>query len=289
MAPKKSAIFTLGRVVKPLLGRLIMKLDPRLHAYELANLGFLEDEDIVLDFAALQIARLDHPRQSFGTLIDLLAGMAAELAGIVTPKHAAARQAIALKGAFARRGFRGMPEPHIRSADMFRALASRQGAPLSLAILYIATARRAGLTAVLLDTTTTVFIRLGCDEDEAVFAVDAAGDLRPVSPAEGGRDRRAWPDPITNRMILVRLLETEASTVEMQGDFERALVLRNRVCVIAPMTSEGWINNALINERTGRPLDAKMCLVCALENTRDPFLRNRIIYKLTNKNDRGIY
>lgn len=266
-----------------------MNLDPRLHAYDFANLGFLEDEDIVLDLAALQIASLDHPQQSFGTLIDLLAGMAAELARIVTPKHTTARQAIALEGAFTRRGFRGMPEPHVRSADMFRALASRQGAPLSLAILYIAAARRAGLTAALLDTTTAVFIRLGRDEDEAVFAVDAAGDLRPVSPAQDGRDRRVWPDPITNRMILVRLLETEASTVEMQGDFERALALRSRVCVIAPMTSEGWINNALINERIGRPLDARTCFVCALENTRDPLLRNRIIYKLTNKNDQIIY
>jgi regulator of sirC expression with transglutaminase-like and TPR domain len=253
-----------------------MDLDPRLHAYDFANLGFLEDEDIVLDLAALQIASLDHPNHSFGTLIDLLAGMAAELARIVTPKHTTARQAIALEGTFMRRGFRGMPEPHVRSADIFRALASRQGAPLPLAILYLATARRAGLTAVLLDTATGVFIRLGREEGKAVFAVDAAGVFRPVTLAQDGQNPRVWPAPMTNRMTLVRLLENEADMVERQGDVERAVALRSRVTKIAPTRVEAWINKARIDELAGRPFEAKASLIAALESTRDLTLRQML-------------
>ena len=257
-----------------------MDLDPRLHAYDFANLGFLDDEDIVLDLAALQIASLDHPQHSFGALIDLLAGMAAELARIVTPKHTAARQAIALEGTFMRRGFRGMPEPHVRSADMFRALASRQGAPLSLAILYIATARRAGLTAVLLDTTTEVFIRLGSEENETVFAVDAAGVFFPVSLAQDDQDPRVRLTPTTNRMTLVRLLENEADMVERHGDVQRAITLRSRITQIAPTHAGAWINKARIDERAGRPFQAKESLIAALETTRDPTLRRMLKSKI---------
>jgi hypothetical protein len=39
-----------------------MDLDPRLHAYDFTSLGFLDDEDFMLDLAALQIASLDHPQ-----------------------------------------------------------------------------------------------------------------------------------------------------------------------------------------------------------------------------------
>jgi len=257
-----------------------MDLDPRLHAYDFANLGFLDDEDIVLDLAALQIASLDHPQHSFGALIDLLAGMASELARIVTPKHTAARQAIALEGTFMRRGFRGMPEPHVRSADMFRALASRQGAPLSLAILYIATARRAGLTAVLLDTTTEVFIRLGSEENETVFAVDAAGVFFPVSLAQDDQDPRVRLTPTTNRMTLVRLLENEADMVERHGDVQRAITLRSRITQIAPTHAGAWINKARIDERAGRPFQAKESLIAALETTRDSTLRRMLKSKI---------
>jgi regulator of sirC expression with transglutaminase-like and TPR domain len=251
-----------------------MDLDPRLHKYDFANLGFLEDEDIVLDLAALQIASLDHPNHSFGTVIDLLTEMAAELARIVTPKHTAARQATALEGTFMRRGFRGMPEPHVRSADIFRALASRQGVPLSLAILYIATARRAGLTAVLLDTTTEVFIRLGSEEDGAVFAVDAAGVFFPVSLAQ--EDPRIRLAPTTNRMTLVRLLEDEADMVEGHGDVQRAITLRSHVTKIAPTHTGAWINKARIDELAGRPFEAKASLIAALEITRDATLRRML-------------
>jgi hypothetical protein len=52
--------------------------------YDCRNLGLLEYEDIVLDLAALQIASLDHPRHSSSGLIDMLTGMAVELARIVT-------------------------------------------------------------------------------------------------------------------------------------------------------------------------------------------------------------
>ena len=257
-----------------------MDLDPRLHAYDFANLGFLDDEDIVLDLAALQIASLDHPQHSFGALIDLLAEMAAELARIVTPKHTAARQAIALEGTFMRRGFRGMPEPHVRSADMFRALASRQGAPLSLAILYIATARRAGLTAVLLDTTTEVFIRLGSEENETVFAIDAAGVFFPVSLAQDDQDPRVRLTPTTNRMTLVRLLENEADMVERHGDVQRAITLRSRITKIAPTHAGAWINKARIDERADRPFQAKESFIAALETTRDSTLRRMLKSKI---------
>lgn len=69
-----------------------MDIDPRLHKYDFANLGFLEDEDIVLDLAALEIFSLDHPNHSFGTLIDLLAGTAAGLGRIGFRQSQTARE-----------------------------------------------------------------------------------------------------------------------------------------------------------------------------------------------------
>jgi regulator of sirC expression with transglutaminase-like and TPR domain len=206
----------------------------------------------------------------------MLIAMAAELARIVTPAHTANKQAMALEGMFMRRGFSEVPAPHVRSADIFRALACRQGAPLPLAILYLATARRAGLTALLLDTTTEVFIRLGSEEGKVVFAVDAAGVFRPATLAQDGRNPRDWPAPMTNRMTLVRLLENEADMVERQGDVKRAIALRSRVTKIAPTRVEAWINKARIDELAGRPFEAKSSLIAALETTRDSTLRQML-------------
>jgi regulator of sirC expression with transglutaminase-like and TPR domain len=159
---------------------------------------------------------------------------------------------------------------------MFRALASRQGAPLALAILYIATARRAGLIAVLLDTTTKVFIRLGSEENGGGGAVDAAGVFFPVSLAQDGQDPRVRLTPTTNRMALVRLLENEADTVERHGDVQRAITLRSRITKIAPTHAGVWINKARIDELAGRPFEAKASLIAALEITRDATLRRML-------------
>jgi hypothetical protein len=36
-----------------------MDLDPRLHAYDVAKLGFLEDEEIVLDLQPFRLPKLE--------------------------------------------------------------------------------------------------------------------------------------------------------------------------------------------------------------------------------------
>lgn len=254
----------------------------------ITHLGLLEDEAIVLDAAALEIAALDHPGRSTAGYVELLAAMAARVAvlgaGAATSRQRAEVLARVLAGEF---GFAGDSESYDipDNADLMRVIDRRRGLPVSLAILYVAAARRIGWEADVLNTPGHVIVRLGSETDPVL-----------VDPFHRGRvlDRSALAEllggvlgpgvqptadhlaPMSNRAVLVRLLLNQASRAEAAGDPARGRALFGRMTAIAPDRAHPWWERARLEVATGDPAAARVSLSALLEITRDQGLRGRV-------------
>ena len=111
----------------------------------ISHLGLLDDEDILLDLAALELSALDHEGTSLDPYIDLLKDLEDRLASAAgTASHGIRQGEILAELLAGDYGFAGDRETYDAplNADMIRVLDRRRGLPVSLSILYVALARR---------------------------------------------------------------------------------------------------------------------------------------------------
>lgn len=247
----------------------------------IAHLGLLDDEEIELDLAALELSGLDHDGVDLDPYATLLDGIAEELAGTAGGATSGAGQAAVLAEVlFARHGFTGDKATYDAplNADMIRVLDRRRGLPVSLSILYVAMARRIGWSADALNIPGHVLVRIGPVEasvvidpfhDGMVVGPDALANLlrRTLGAEAGGRPMHV--KAMSNRQVLVRLLLNQASRAEQEGDSARALTVHERIVAVAPSNGQGWWDLARLQLAAGRVEDARVSLSAMLEITRD--------------------
>lgn len=252
---------------------------------EVTALGLLEDDAIILDAAALELAHLDHPERDLAPYVEVLSAMTDRLAAIGADAQGAGDRAAALAQVIgAEFGFTGDRQEYdaAENADLIRVIDRRMGLPVSLAILYVAAARRLGWTADALNTPGHVLVRIG-SEAEALL-IDPFGDGRTLGAGELvdllsrmlGRPTTpvsAHLEPLTNRAVLVRLLLNQSTRAELAGDLRRALTLFDRMTRVAPAHSHGWWDRARLQIAFGDASGARASLSALLEVTRDPSLR----------------
>lgn len=255
---------------------------------DITALGLLDDEDIALDAAALQLAALDHPDLALDPYLDILADIADRLGAVGgtarrTDERAAALVEV-LHGEFGFTGDRlGYDDPD--NADLLRVLDRRRGLPVSLSILYVAAARRLGWDADALNTPGHVLIRIGAEVDPLIL--DPFGDGAAVGPDRvaallvGALGARAVPaaehlTPMANRAVLVRLLLNQATRAEAAGMAARALTLFERMTTVAPDNGHAWWERARLQLVHGDLPGARASLSAILEITRDPGLRAHV-------------
>lgn len=251
------------------------------------QLGLIEDDDIVLDEAALSLALLDHEGTDLAAYYRLLEAIATRLDIVGRNAETAHQQADALSTVFYEEfGFVGDQDSYDdpANADLIQVIDRRRGLPVSLSILYVAAARRMGWTAEVLDVPGHVLLLIG---DEAAPTI--------VDPFRGGvfvseqqlaalvtanmtgvpaavRHVAAMP----NRAILVRLLLNQASRAKQAGKGRRALELYRRMTMIAPSHGPAWWERARLELDDGDAGAARHSLTAMLEVTRDPELRLKI-------------
>lgn len=254
---------------------------------DIAHLGLLDDDELELDAAALELAALDHQDQDLSECISLLESLSDRLLVHAVLADESEDQATALAEVFAgEHGFAGDRESYDdpANADLIQVLDRRRGLPIALTILYVAAARRVGWTAHVLNTPGHVLMSVG--EDSPVL-IDPFNGGVPVQPAQLANLLRATLGragaitaehlaPMTNRAALVRLLTNQATRAETAGDARRALTIYERMTTIAPAYSHGWWELARLHLVYGEATEARQSLSAMLETTRDPALRTHI-------------
>lgn len=253
----------------------------------IAHLALLEDEAIELDSAALELAALDRPGTDFEPFLEELADIAEEAAEEGQWAASARARAVVLSGVLAEsHGFEGDRDSYDdpANADLIRVMERRRGLPVSLSILYVATARRIGWEADALNTPGHVLVRLGPDPAPVLIDPFNGGEIvatdqlsRLLAQGTGGSAiTAAHLQPMSNRDVLVRLLTNQATRAQQAGDAERALTLYERITTVAPAHGFGWWERARLELSARNVAAARASLSAMLEMTRDPALRTHV-------------
>ena len=254
----------------------------------IAHLGLLDDADIVLDAAALELSVLDHPGLDVAPYVDLLGELSDRLIQRGFNARTAIERADALSeviaGEFRFHGDRANYDDPA-NADLVQVLDRRLGLPVSLSILYVAAARRANWEADALNTPGHVLVRIGPDTAPVLVDPFAGGSLVDPSQlagllsfalAEGAAPTSEHLAPMSNRSVLVRLLMNQATRAETAGETARALALYERMTTVAPSSGPSWWERARLELVEGRVSQARASLSAMLEMTRDPIMRTHI-------------
>ena len=264
----------------------------------ISYLGLLDDEALALDQSALELAALDHPDADLQSYADILNALVTRLAsagaGATSPNDQALILAEVIGGHY---GFSGDSRTYDdpANADLIRVIDRRKGLPVTLSILYVATARRIGWQAEALNTPGHVLVRIGPESISVLIdpfnrgvIIDADHLATLLTRVLGGHATLKPDDllPMTNRAVLVRLLLNQASRAEAAGDHERALTLMERMTTVAPAHGQGWWDRARLEMRLGDGGGARASLSAMLEITRDPAVRTHVSAALDALADR---
>ncbi|WP_428334152.1 SirB1 family protein [Novosphingobium sp.] len=253
--------------------------------------GLLDDDEIPIDAVALELSALDHHRASIKPYLELIDQMAAQVLALdsetTTPAHNAAVLVAVLSGENAFTGDRQSYDAPV-NADMIRVFDRRKGLPISLAIIYVAVARRLGWAAYVVNLPGHVLVSIGEDDtvlidafdDGAVLGVDELDSMR--LPGVNRSIVTAQALRMSNRDVLVRLLQNQASRAEQSGDYERAVLVYGRMKTVAPDNAQGWSGLVRLQLMFGATGPARTSLISLLEITRDPGARSQISQVLGN-------
>lgn len=251
----------------------------------LAAVGCLDDADIRLDMAALELAAADRNRPDLSGPLALLDGLAARMPAAATGSAAKGEALAALVAG--KEGFTGDIEDYEapRNADFLAVLERRRGLPIALAILYVATARRVGWQARVLALPGHVLVAIGGEADTALIDPFHHGSpvdesrlhaLLAMAPGRGQPVRPEHAVLMDNRETLVRLVMNQVSRARQAGDRARALTLYRRLTLVAPAMPSLWWERARLEQAVGDTQAARRSLAAMRETTRDPALEDRI-------------
>jgi regulator of sirC expression with transglutaminase-like and TPR domain len=213
--------------------------------------------------AALWIAAEAHPGldvQHWLRQLDALGHRAAERVTADTDVDRAATAVARLL--FEEEGFRGNVEDYHdpRNSFLDDVLDRRLGIPITLSVVYLAVAARAGLEGAGVGLPGHFIVR-----------VERGGRERLLDPFHGGRplDRSGcealaarvrpgaepldprWLAPVTTRRILVRMLGNLHAVYQARGDWTRALAAADRILLLMPDALEALRDRGMLHARLG--------------------------------------
>jgi regulator of sirC expression with transglutaminase-like and TPR domain len=217
--------------------------DHRARLIDLSDVGALRDDEIDLGRTCLRVAMFEYPRLDVDACV-------AEIDRLAERSEALARSLDggALRGVdaalFAEAGFRGNAERYYdpRNSFLNDVLRRRLGIPITLSIVYIEVARRAGLAVDGVAFPGHFFV--AHRTAERTEYIDAfAGGTRLDLAARRRLARAVLPDgdvpprlltPPSRRSIVVRMLRNLHGIYAKAGDHGRVVATLDRILQVAP-------------------------------------------------------
>lgn len=234
------------------------------------------DERLELLEGALLIAADARPgldRSSVVRQLDELAGPLQALDVAQLPPRAQAR-ALADQ-LFVRAGFHGNTADYQDPKNSFvdEVLARRTGIPISLALVYLEVARRAGVRAVPVGFPGHFLVALDLYEER--LAIDPFGGGQVLDEAalaallrRSGSQLSYAPEliaPTPVRQVIARMLINLRTIYAQRGELSRLLVIFDRLIDLLPHAAEQRRDRGLLFGRLGAPDAALADLECYLE------------------------
>jgi regulator of sirC expression with transglutaminase-like and TPR domain len=168
---------------------------------------------------------------------------------------------------FEEEGFRGNAEDYYdpRNSLFDDVLDRRLGIPITLSVVYVAVAARAGLEAVGVGLPGHFVVRAErhgrhrlLDPFHGGALLDHAGCealVARVRPGGGPLDPR-WLAPVTTRQIFIRMLANLKAIYSSLGDWARALGAAERIVLLVPDALEELRDRGTLHARLGQSLAA---------------------------------
>lgn len=236
----------------------------------LRQIGHQSDGAIDLAEAALAFATVDRPDIDPSSYRAHLAALAREV-GVAAQADAIDR-ANALRAVLVgQHGYTGDRESYddLDNANLMRVIDRRRGLPIALSILWLHAARAQGWTAEGLNFPNHFLIRIETGQGRIVL--DPFNDGKVLSQAElrrlrrriGGGESDLRPEdcePVSNRAILLRLQNNIKLRLLQASRIEDALVVAERMVLVAPRQPALWHECAALHNRLGSLKAATACL-----------------------------
>lgn len=265
---------------------------------DVATIGLIEDEDILLDLASLALSHLDHESTDIAPYLERLEEIEDRVCdegrSAVLSRERAAVLSRVLHGEF---GFVGDTETYEApvNADFSRVLDRKRGLPIALSILYVAMARRAGWSAYVLNLPGHVLVQIG---EKSPVVIDpfvggglvSEGKIAAISQACLGKEGDASALSVMrmrNRDVLARLLNNQAVRAENDNDPYRALEVYRRITQVAPGVLDAWQKLARLQLAFNDVAGARASLFAMSEVAPDKKTRDRIMQAFDGLNSTG--
>jgi regulator of sirC expression with transglutaminase-like and TPR domain len=212
---------------------------------------------------ALWIAAEAYPQLDVPHWLGRLDALGRRAAERVTPDLALDRAVTAIsRFLFEEEGFQGNTADYYdpRNSFLNDVLERRVGIPISLSVVYMAVASRAGLDAAGVGLPGHFVVRVERRGHHQLLDPFHGGRLldraacealvRELRPGGGPLDPR-WLAPVSTRQVLVRMLNNLKGVYTTLGDWGRALAASERILLLVPDAVEELRDRGLLNARLG--------------------------------------
>jgi regulator of sirC expression with transglutaminase-like and TPR domain len=255
------------------------------HTRTLTAAGMASDEALDVGAVALALAALDYPERDLASYTAHLAELSAAAAAQCRDADHIDARAEALAQVISRRfGYEGDQASYndMQNANMMQVIDRRKGLPVALGLLYIIAARALGWACAGLNFPGHFLIRLELGSARRILDPFNGGvkleipQLRGLLKGMAGEEAELQPEyyqPVSNRSVLLRLLNNIKGRAFQSNDFTRAADILSRMRMIQPASAHLGYEHGMVHARLGNVPDALAAMRVCIEHADDPKLR----------------
>ncbi len=247
--------------------------------------GQASDDELDVAAVALALAALDCPERELAPYAAHLAEIAAAAAsGCADSDHIDARADVLAQVISQQFGYTGDQASYndMQNANLMQVIDRRKGLPVALGLLYIIAARAQGWACAGLNFPGHFLIRLELGSTRRILDPFNGGvkmeipQLRSLLKGMAGEGAELLPEyyqPVSNRDVLLRLLNNIKGRAFQSNDFIRAADVLNRMRMISPAAAHLGYEHGMVHARLGNVPEALAAMRACIEHALDPKLR----------------